>query len=189
MVDEMGIWRLFKKKRVLPTNYEEFFRKVHERLYPKVLKDIDFILEEGWCAEVSPFDLYHVHLCKESSEPISGVDELLSLDDTRLLYHGSEKSFFPPRFFKRNIASSLYLPPKVIPVEYIPYVDVHGYHGYIYRKPTVHSSDLGWSEYGKIEFTTNPEGRYKLANGVRLSMSTRLHSYALDPSGPMWRPR
>ena len=149
---------------------KELSKKAEEKLVPKVLKDIDHILEKKWCLEISKYDLNHVHLCKDFSNSIFDVNTLLSDQGTRLLYHGSENRHFMPYFAYRNIKSSLLSQPEVISIDYEEFVSNNGWKSYRFPKTTIHSSDLGWSEYRKIVFEKSPKGPYKLKHGTGLNM-------------------
>jgi hypothetical protein len=150
---------------------EELSEKVEDRLVPRILEDINFILEQDCAKEISELDFNHVHLCTASPFHIFDVDVLLSDDEARLLYHTCEKWFTMPQYARRNIASSLTSPPEIIPIKYTEYVDRNGYKTYGFGKITVWSSELGWSEYAKIEFKEKTNGRNVLKDGKRLKMT------------------
>lgn len=156
---------------------KELSKRVEKKLVPKVLEDIDFILKEGCAQEISKFDFDHVHLCKVSQNPIFKVKTLLSDDNVRLLYHTCEKRYFMPYFAKRNIKSSLVSKPEIIPLDYEEFVGTHGIKTYRFMKITVYSSDLGWSEYGKMKFEKSLDGPYRLKNGTKLKMIGMLNDY------------
>lgn len=149
---------------------DELSKKAEKKLIPKVLEDICFVLENKWAKEISGRDFFHGHICVVSQLPMFDLDDLLSEVNVRLLYHTCEEWHEMPYFAHRNIKSSLVSKPKVIPIEYEEFVDKHGYRTYRFSKIAVGSSDLGWSEYGKIEFEKTPEGPYRLKNGTRLKM-------------------
>jgi hypothetical protein len=156
---------------------KELSKRVEKRLVPKVLEDIDFILKEGCAQEISKFDFNHVHLCKVSQDPIFKVKTLLSDDNVRLLYHTCEERYFMPYFAKRNIKSSLVSNPEIITLDYEEFVDTHGIKTYRFMKTTVYSTDLGWSEFGKMKFEKCPDGLYSLKNGTKLKMIGMLDDY------------
>lgn len=150
-------------------HHEELSNKAEKRLFSKVLDDISTILEKEWCLEISENDLNHVHLCKEPFDPIFDTARLLS--HTELLYHASEKQSLMPQYANRNIKSSIGSQPEPIPIDYEEFIDNNGWKTYqFHQKTTLDSSDLGWTEYGKIIFEKNPKGRYKLKDGTRLCM-------------------
>jgi hypothetical protein len=158
---------------------EEFTRKAEERLVPKVLKDIDWILRERCAQEISEYDFNHVHLCNLSQDPIFDFDILFSDENVRLLYHTCEKMFAMPYFAKRNIKSSLVSQPEVIPIEYKELFN-NVWRTYRFSKTGIFSKDLNWLEYGKIEFEKNPKGHYKLKDGTSLDMIGILYTYPIN---------
>jgi hypothetical protein len=157
---------------------KELSRKVEKRLAPKVLEDIDFILENEWAKEISKQDFYHGHICSASQLPVFDLDVLLSEVNARLLYHTFEVWREMPYFSNRNIKSSLVSKPEVIPIAYEE-LDSGYWKTYRFSKIGVSSSELGWSEYGKIEFEENPNGCYKLKNGTRLDMVGILNDHLI----------
>jgi hypothetical protein len=150
---------------------EELSEKAEERLVPKILEDIDWILNEGCAREISTMDFNHVHLCSFSPFPLFDVNALLSDDNVELLYHTCEEWFVMPYYAKRNVKSSLGAPPEIIPLEYKESANSIGLKTYQFSKTAVSSQDLGWSEYGKIEFEGKTDGPYMLKSGKKLSMT------------------
>lgn len=144
--------------------------KVENKVVPKVLEDVGFILREGCAREISKIDFNHVHLCSFSPFPLFNIDTLLSSLNVGLLYHTCEEWFVMPCYAKRNIESSLAAPPEILPIEYSEYTSSSGWKTYWFPKKSVYSSDLGWSEYGKIKFEVDPSGSYQLHDGTKLSM-------------------
>lgn len=150
---------------------KELSGKVENKLIPKLLEDIGFILKEGCAREISKIDFNHVHLCSFSPFPLFDIDILLSNLNVGLLYHACEERFAMPYYAKRNIKSSLAAPPEIIPIDYLEYTSSIGWKTYQFSKTTIYSSDLGWSEYGTIKFEGDPKGSYQLQDGTELSMT------------------
>ncbi len=90
-----------------------------------------------------------------------------------------------PYYAKRNIKSSLTRSPEIIPITYEEFVDSHGYKTYAFSKISIHSSDLNWSEYGKMEFKEQARGRYTLRNGAKIAIIGLLDTYALLRAGKL----
>lgn len=158
---------------------KELSKKAEDKLIPKVLEDINFILENEWGKEISKQDFFHGHICSASQLPIFDLDDLLSEVNVRLLYHTFEVWREMPYFANRNIKSSLLSEPEVIPIVYEKVVDNYDYRTYRFSKITICSSELGWSEYGKIEFEVHPNGCYKLKNGTKLKMVGILNDHLI----------
>ena len=158
---------------------KELSEKVENKLIPKLLEDVGFILKEGCAREISKIDFNHVHLCSFSPFPLFDIDMLLSSLNVGLLYHTCEERFAMPYYAKRNIKSSLAAPPEIIPIEYSEYTSSIGWKTYRFSKTTIYSSDLGWSEYGTIKFEVDPTGSYQLQNGTKLSIAGLLRDYLM----------
>ena len=104
-----------KVKERLVMNRDKFYQSMERNVFPKIERDIAFIIQRGWASEVSPHDLFHCHL---------GVDWFYPVDERRFndiiagryltwLYHSREDN---PNVPKRNIMSSLIQVPTVIEI-------------------------------------------------------------------------
>ena len=134
-------------------------------------------MEKGWGKEISKADFYHVHVCGKHKNYMFSLDEILSEDNVRLLYHTLETLFLTPDHANRNIISSLKLPPTLMPI-HLNCIWGKGA-DYNMRGPgqiAIHSSDLGLAEYFKIEFEESSDGCCRLKNGSRLNMTGVLPS-------------
>ena len=159
---------------------QELSSLIEAKIVPKILQDIDRIMEEGCAIEISEMDFNHVHLCSLSPIPIFNLSILLLEENIGLLYHTCEKWSFMPYFAKRNVRSTLLTRAEVIP---IPYEKLSSNYGESYRfsKITVYSSELGWYEWGKIKFEQDVNGSHQSGSGLKLKMtgllSDRILSY------------
>jgi hypothetical protein len=180
-IDEREISDLKLAEEVfLLKHRKELAKKAERRVVPKVLEDIDFILNRGWGKRISKDDFNHVHLCVKRKTPMFDVNTLFSTDNVRLLYHTLENIFLTLDHANRNIISSLKLPPAVMPI-HLNCVWGEGYY-YTVCGPGqigIGSTDLGLKEYGKLEFEENRNGLHKLKNGRRLKIVGRLADFNL----------
>jgi len=150
----------------------EFSDLVEEKLLKKLLDDIGFILGKGWAKEISEKDFNHGHICGKSKVPILNLNDLLSPDNTVILYHTLEHSPFSPDHINRNIESTLISQPIVAHPKYkfgtLP-------------KYTADCSDLGLMGYAMIRFKEKPDGPYMLKNGKKIDLWVVFDKFSLDP--------
>jgi hypothetical protein len=159
---------------------QELSSLVEARIVPKILQDIDMILEEGCAMEISERDFDHVHLCSLSPIPIFDLDALLSEENVGLLYHTCEKWFSMPHMAKRNTKSTLLTRAEILPIPYQKFVNNYGGESHCFSKISVYSSELGWSEWGRIMFEQDPGGSHQLRSGPKLKMTGTLSPVILS---------
>jgi hypothetical protein len=172
---------------------ERLFEVIDQKLMPKILEDISYILEKKWargiprCAsgEVShkTEGFYHCHLLGEPGLKISGKPDCLEADLERvvsptnvsILYHTRE--FMGEEYKKpeHNVLSSLNSEPHT--------VDPRQFQG---KERAVNFADLGKTHYVQIDFYAQgmlrriqqtilrikPE--YRLKNGIQLRVEAVL---------------
>jgi len=100
-------------KENLARNRERFYQSIEQKVLPKIQRDIDTIIQNGWADSVSPEDLFHCHLNIDWFYPVDkkGYDRLLSGEDVHLLYHSRE---FQQNTLDRNIVADLDSEPRTI---------------------------------------------------------------------------
>ena len=180
----------------------------------RVVKDMDYILAQGWADKVGEEDLGHAHVCVYENllggrlakygfkrgelihffESEQQIRELIAEDlghlQTILLYHTHElddRQDDP----NRNIKSLPNQNPEVIPTCYFGAWDRErqDFSAMLRRAEnkavTVYSRDINLAELLDVEFELNPNGVYTLANGNRVNISA---SGLVLPNGPKISP-